>query len=347
MSSLYLEINYARIVGQSIDRWKIKKDSPFHGNGRCPICGDSATNKAKCRFHIIQHDDTLFCKCFNCDYSTNLVGFLKVHHPALYSEFIFERYRVNGEINQPIITKPKVLIDDSMLKPVKTASKTLIKLDLPLVSDLPKDHPAARYVASRCLPDYPFQFSSNFFNFSSQYNADLSKFKTDEARLIIPFFDREGNCYAFQGRSFAKNPMQKYITIVVNAKIPKIFGLGKVDFKKPLYICEGPIDSLFLDNCLASVNASLVSTAKKLAKVINKNQVTIIFDNEPRNKAIVNMYDEAINDGYKLVIWPTSPDIKEDINDLVLKNKKPEKIIAENTYSGLMAQLEFKKWKRC
>ena len=48
----------------------------------------------------------------------------------------------------------------------------------------------------------------------------------------------------------------------------------------------------------------------------------------------------------KIVIWSTSPDKKEDINDLVLRGKDVEAIIEKNTYSGLMAQLEFQRWKR-
>ena len=339
------------MVGQSIERWKIKKDNPFHGNGRCPICGDSASNKTKTRFHIIQHDDTLFCKCFNCDYSTNLLGFLKTYHPGMHSEFVFERYRVNGNEHVPIIQKPKVVLDDASFKPVKRASDAIFTLDLPLVSDLPENDPARLYMESRHLPTYPFQYASEFYKFSSQFNDELSKKQLnpnakDEARIVIPFFDHTGSVFAFQGRSLAKNPTQKYITIIVNPKIPKIFGIDRVSFKKPVSIVEGPIDSLFLDNCLASVNASLVSTAKKISGVINKSLVTIIYDNEPRNKEIVKMYGEAIDDGYNVVIWPTSPDKKEDINDLILAGKNPAKIIEKRTFKGLSAKLEFLKWKK-
>lgn len=346
MSFLFLEIKYARMVGQSIERWKIKSDNPFHGNGRCPVCGDSASNKTKTRFHIIQHDNTLFCKCFNCDYSTNLLGFLKTYHPGMHSEFIFERYRVNGNENVPIIQKPKVVLDDASFKPVKRDSDAIFTLDLPLVSDLPKNDPARLYMEARHLPEYPFMYASEFYKFSSQFNAELSNFKKDEARIVIPFFDRAGNVFAYQGRSLSKTAAQKYITIIVNAKIPKIFGIDRVNFKKPIKIVEGPIDSLFLDNCLASVNASLVSTAKKISGVINKDLVTIIYDNEPRNKIIVGHYDSAIKDGYGVVIWPKSCDGYKDINDLSLAGMNINKIIEKNTFRGLEAQIEFQKWKK-
>lgn len=345
MSFLYLEIKYARMVGQSIERWKIRNDNPFHGNGRCPVCGDSEKSKSKTRFHIKQHGDTLFCKCFNCDYSTNLVGFLKTYHPPLHSELLFERYRVSGSTDGPIITTPKV-VDDSALIPHKKTSEPSFKLDLPYVTDLDKNDPVRLYVESRHIPDYPFQFACNFYQFSSQFNSELCGFKRDEPRLVIPFFDRDNSVFAYQGRDLSGKSQQKYITIIVNPKIPKIFGIDRVDFKSPVKIVEGPIDSLFLKNCLASVNASLVSTAKKISGVINKDLVTIIYDNEPRNAVIVKHYEDAIKDGYNIVIWPKECDGLKDINNLALSGKNYTKIIERNTFRGLGAQIEFQKWKK-
>lgn len=347
MSDTYIEVKYARIVGQSVERWKVKNNSPFHGNGRCPICLDSQKSKSKCRFHIREHAGSVFVSCFNCGYSSNLLGFLKVYHSGLYSELIFEKYKDSATTNRPIINTPKSVVVSDALIPRKTAPDQLFKLDLPLVSDLPKDHPVALYVASRMLPNYPFQYAEKFYNFSSQFNEELSGCSHDEPRLIIPFFDRLGNTFAYQGRSLAKNSALKYVTIRINKKIPNIFGIDRCNFKKPISIVEGPIDSLFLDNCLASVNASLVSNAKKLINVCEKSNITLIYDNEPRNLQITKLYTEAIREGYRVVVWPTSPENKEDINDLILKGKNVMKIISENSYSGLMAQLQFSKWKRC
>lgn len=350
MSDLYIQIKYARIVGQSIERWSIKKDNPFHGNGKCHICGDSAKSSSKKRFHIIQHSDGLFVKCFNCDYSTNLNGYLKTYHTNLYQEMIFEKYKDAATSNAHIITTPK--FDDNVLKPVITSPDRLFTLSLPLVSSLPKDHPARLYVASRNIPEYPFLFAENFYAFSSQFNEDLLdengvlKTKIDEPRLIIPFYDKKGNCFAYQGRDLSGKSGLKYITIRINKKIPNIFGLDRVDFSKPITIVEGPIDSLFLKNCLASVNASLVSTAEKLKSVINSNLITLCFDAEPRNLQICKMYQDAITKGYRIVIWPVGHGEKVDINDLVNLGKDPQKIIDQNTYVGLTAQLMFDRWKK-
>lgn len=349
MSNLFLELKYARMLGSSIERWKVKNNSPFHGNGRCKVCGDSAKSKTLCRFHVREYSGACFVSCFNCGYSTNLIGYLKTFHPSLYSDFVFETYRVIDN-DKPLIksVSKSVVIDDSDLIPIKKPTKGLNLLDLPYVSDMDKDSAVARYVAARELPEYPFQYAQNFYSFSSQFNSELSSGKRDEARLIIPFFDRSGNVFAYQGRDLSGRSPLKYITITVNPKIPKIFGVDRVDFKKPLTIVEGPIDSLFLTNCLASVNASLVATANKLLSVVKKQDITLVFDNEPRNVVILKMYSSALADGYKVCIWPKECKNKKDINQMVLEgisSGEISEIIDKNSFSNLMGQIKFSDWR--
>ena len=80
--------------------------------------------------------------------------------------------------------------------------------------------------------------------------------KNDHPRLVIPFFDEKNNMFAFQGRAFG-NEQPKYITIVLDSQKEKIYGLNRVDWKKTVYVVEGPIDSLFLDNCIATAQSDL------------------------------------------------------------------------------------------
>ena len=337
MSDLYIQINYAKIVGRTLDRFKIKKESPLHINSRCPICGDSSKSNSLCRFHIREHDSNIFVSCFNCGYSTHLAGFLKTYHPSIYQEYIFERYK-SGPKDTPVIT--------TKIETIKTAPAALSSLDICYIKDLPETHPARSYVASRHLPAYPFMYAERFYEFASKYNPDLVKTERDEPRLIIPFFDRKGNIFAFQGRDLSGVSSLKYVTIRINKKIPNIFGLDRCNFKEPLIIVEGPLDSLFLRNSVAAVNSGLVATAEKLLPVINKHLITLVFDAEPRNREICKMYQDAITKGYKIVIWPLNQGDKVDINDLILRGKDPQKIIDSHTYQGLTAQILFDQWKK-
>ena len=69
------------------------------------------------------------------------------------------------------------------------------------------------------------------------------------------------------------------------------------------------------------------------------------FDNEKRNKQIVDRIEKAINKHFPVVIWPS--DVKEkDINDMVLSGLDVDSMLKSNTYSGLEAKAKLISWKR-
>jgi hypothetical protein len=72
---------------------------------------------------------------------------------------------------------------------------------------------------------------------------------------------------------------------------------------------------------------------------------TFVFDNEPRNKQIVQRYEKCIFQGERIVIWPKQ--VKEkDINDMVLAGHDVQELVEQNSYSGLEAKLKFTEWKK-
>mgnify|MGYP000453962962 CR=1 FL=1 len=164
--------------------------------------------------------------------------------------------------------------------------------------------------------------------------------ENDHPRLVIPFFDEKDNMFAFQGRAFGKEE-PKYITIILNSLKEKVYGLNRVDWKKTVYVVEGPIDSLFLDNCVATAQSDLRIKDRK-------GNVVLVPDNEPRNEQIVKQIEKFINNNYSVVLWPES--IKEkDINDMVIAGytkEQVQEIITDNTFSGAAAQLRFSEWRK-
>ncbi len=70
-----------------------------------------------------------------------------------------------------------------------------------------------------------------------------------------------------------------------------------------------------------------------------------VYDNEPRNTEIVKRIQSAISSKQTVVIWPINISEK-DINDMVLSGHDVQKIVEENRYSGLEAQVQFNNWKR-
>lgn len=74
-----------------------------------------------------------------------------------------------------------------------------------------------------------------------------------------------------------------------------------------------------------------------------------IYDNEKRNVEIVSRIEKSIELKNSIVIWPKGI-IEKDINDLILSGNTSsdiEKIIKNNTFTGLEAKLKLMGWKRC
>ena len=77
----------------------------------------------------------------------------------------------------------------------------------------------------------------------------------EEPRLVIPFFDKSRKMFAVQGRALGQSDL-RYITVRIDEQYPKIYGLDRVDISKPIYVVEGPIDSLFIENCICLLYTS-------------------------------------------------------------------------------------------
>jgi len=271
--------------------------------------------------------------------------FLETIDPAAYKDYLRERF-VERSSNTSNIVEPAADISKFHVpKFIKyTALNTLKK-----ISQLEVDHPARKYIVRRQIPNpyhaklfYAPKFKT-FVNTLIPDKFDLSK--KDEPRLIIPFVDKEKNLFGFQGRAFG--PVEpRYITIILDHDKPKVYNLESIDVKQRVYVVEGPIDAMFLHNCVAMCGAHLDETINTVG--VKPHNVTVVYDNEPRNKEIVKAIEKAIDKGYSVCIWPQHVQQK-DINDMVISGLSPNKIqqiIDQHTYSDLVAKMQLIQWKR-
>jgi DNA primase len=170
--------------------------------------------------------------------------------------------------------------------------------------------------------------------------------KYEEDRIIFPLIDRNGKMFGYQGRALNKNEELKYITIMLEEHA-KIYGLDTVDLSKKIPVFEGPIDSLFIENSLASCGGKVTSNLELLNTP--KENFIVVYDNEPRSKHTIKKIEQTIEDGFNVCIWPDEVKQK-DINDMILKGKLTapdiKKIIEANTFRGLTATLRLNEWKK-
>jgi len=70
-----------------------------------------------------------------------------------------------------------------------------------------------------------------------------------------------------------------------------------------------------------------------------------VYDNEPRNREIINRISKTIDRGDKVIIWPDEI-VEKDINDMILSGHNIMSILKLNTYSNLEAKVKFNNWKK-
>jgi len=204
------------------------------------------------------------------------------------------------------------------------------------LSNLPSDHVCIKYVEGRKIPKKYFDklyYTERFKDIAQTVDRDAS----DSPRLVIPFFNESGEMFAMQGRALDDDPM-RYITLVFNKEEDLLFGRDRVDLSKSFKVVEGPIDSLFLENTVAT--AGIGSVPNKYIP-----NAVICLDNEPRNRDIVKIIKKNIDKGFSVVIWPDNIKHK-DINDMVLNGIQVEEVINNNTTKGMSAILKLNNWKK-
>jgi hypothetical protein len=263
-------------------------------------------------------------------------NFLKTMDKSLYREYQLERYKEesNGNVAKPDFSYVAV-------KPVFNIQK---KINLPTIKSLSEEHIAKQYVRSRKIPiDTELYYAHDFKSFVLEMLPDYEKTLYTESRIIIPFYDKDKKLLGFQGRAVGESKV-KYITVKLDDDFQKVYGLDRVDLSKRIYVVEGPIDSLFLQNSLATMDASLYN----ITLLLGNHDYVFIHDNEPRNSAIVKQMAKTISHNKNIFIWPQDI-VSKDINDWILTGATTSEILSiidRNTFEGLRAKLEFERWRK-
>ena len=328
----YIDVKYINLCSTILDKFKQKTTSLWQF--RCPVCGDSQQNKNKARGFIYEKGNKYFYRCHNCEFGTSFGRFLEKVNPSLHREYITEQYREKKVVKQ----------DDNISKFSFVPEFNNVLNGLQKISSLEKDHPARQYLSERLVPEKYFSklyFCTEFKKWTNRVVPNkFSTLKGDTPRLVIPFFDSSNNIIGFQGRSFDPKDLCKYITIKLKGVEDLIYGQERINNRKRKYCVEGPLDSLFLPNCMAMAGIKF--------NVFDLDTI-IVLDNEKRNKEIVNSLQKFITNGYSVCIWPEGVNGK-DINDMILNGMTSEEILGvidTNTYSGLQADFILSQWRKC
>ena len=342
---LSCHINYVKLF---------KKKSDALWNFRCPYCGDSKKNRTKARGFVFRKKNDLFYKCHNCGVGTTLGKLIEHVDLNTHKDYIMERYKTGCDtitpkpefkFNAPVFNRNK----STKRNKLGRSSESIVK-ELKSISELHHEHPARKIVEQRRLPRSSYKdlfLCPEFYKFTNRLIPNkFPSLDGDHPRLLIPFRNEEGEIFAYQGRAFG-NEQPKYLTIKLQDR-DKIFGLDRVVKKEPIYVVEGPLDSLFLDNCIAVGGADFDRPLLIDGSLISNGELTVVFDNEPRNKEICKLIEKTINTGRKICLWPESMEHK-DINDMILggyTKEEIQEIIKQNTFQTASAKMQFETWRK-
>lgn len=309
---------------------------PGHYNFRCNVCGDSAKSKSMKRGHLkLRNSDDgesfWYYRCFNgeCECSDRPYWsgkrWLKTFFPDLYESYRSERF-ATGSLNsaeyirdleaKAIEFQKKREAKEKARKEKREAYN--VKFFKPITSDLGIKFEAAR---EECIRrQIPEDIWKRFYY---AVGGDY------EDRIIIPFFDKNDAIYYFQARAmFACN--NKYINRTSN-KDNAIYNIHHIDKNKPVIVVEGPIDSMFIDNAVATLG---LSVSQSMEDLMRQMSCYYIFDDD---QAGVDTARKYIDNGKHVFLWKKFKQAygiqdqydedgykkKSDINDVyILLNRK-------------------------
>lgn len=309
---------------------QIIKNYPGRINFCCPLCGDSANDVNKRRGNIITRGKFAgFYKCHNCGTAMSVVKFLKkcgidsIDKKLIsYVDNEISSY-ANNPYNQTISTADALFYVDEIDE--LCVPRDVIKNALHLLECDGSDgnNYGAKYLHSRL-----------------QYNHQKFLYNESMDQLYILNLTPSGKVFGFQRRELNKQRADKYgkyktyslskiYTDVLKIEIPEdiseliseynetsmIFNILCVDYNKPIFVTEGPMDAILLGNCIA-----LCGGSKRFNQGIE--DLYYIYDSD---KDGVKYAINALNEGKNVFMWRKYLNdngiemrSKWDINDLFL-----------------------------
>ena len=319
-----VDSKYIGLVSSRLQKFKRVKTDLY--NFRCPICGDSQKNKNKTRGYLYRVKNNTNFKCHNCGASMSFNNFLKDIDTTLHKQYTLEKFKEGHTGRNFVVEAPKLEFKKPLFKS---------KINLPKASSNPI---AAEYLRNRKIDPDKFYYADKFMEWTNTQKQTFDTINRDEARIVIPMYDKTKNLIGFQGRALGKS-FTKYITVMLDEEAPKVYGLETIDKTSSVYITEGPFDSTFIHNSIAMCGADADISGWGISNPV------WVYDNEPRNREIVERIRKTIDGGNSIVIWPNNIEQK-DINDMVLAGHDVMSVLKLNTYSGLQAKIKFNNWKK-
>jgi len=268
-------------------------------------------------------------------------NFIKNENGGIYREYLRELYS-NKKKPDNIGSKLKETV--LPIRNDRTKAKSNFLSSVTQVSKLPEDSPIREYLRNRKIPDSMYNRIGVVQDFSSYYNSLNNSNTTNKSnhrpRIVFPYFDENNRPFMAACRTLPGDSSTKYMYVFPDkSSMPehRVYGLWKLNTKRPILVTEGQIDSLFLENAI-SIGGTNYTKSQFLLN--HKDKVIIVPDNDwINNREVRKSLISAVQVGFSVSFLPKSDRFK-DINDYIIggtDSKYLENYLLSNPMSGTKA----------
>jgi len=298
----------------------------YHGG--CPTCHEGKSWKKKSRLNYIPNKDMIHC--FNCNRTWSPTNWIMEQSGKKFFEIIEEAKEYNFDIselesNDPLKENinPNILPQDSIN--LFNSEQTNYYRNNKVVVD------ALKYLNSRRL--------TTAINKPKAFYISLTDY-IHKNRLVIPFYDIHNKIIWYQTRALYKKDevdRPKYLSKMDSEK--SVYNIDNINPQLDyIFIFEGPIDSMFVQNGVAMAGLNLSETQTKQMQRYPLHQKIWVLDNEfDTNENVKDSMNRLLERGERVFIWPKKYKGIKDINSLCVKVNKdsisPDFFI-KNSYEG-------------
>lgn len=310
-------------------------------NCACPICREGKSFNKKRRCFYIPKNNLIFCH--NCGWSSRPYNWIRqvsgLSDAELFKEIDEGDYDVGIQWE-----------DKKEKEQVPTLPEDSINLFDPNQVEYYKSdgliRKVVRFIEDRRLDTAVNKPRALYFSL---------KDKVHKFRLVIPFFDTEGELVYYQSRKlFDFDKKEKYISKTGGQRT--IFNIDKVDSSlDEVFIFEGPIDACFTKNGIAiggiNVSSQLFSQLQEeQMKSLMFFKKIWVLDSQWLDETSLEKTEILLRERERAFIWPENVGTRyKDFNEMCVALRLNEihgDFIKKNTFEGLEGVLKLTAIKR-
>jgi hypothetical protein len=288
-------------------------------NAGCPVCKEGSSFGRKKRLYYYPDSNTFFC--FNCNKNWNAYEWLrdacKMTFKEIKEEVNSNNYRINiGEsvFQTKQIKQSSILPHNSI--DLGDTNQLLFYKNNEFINT------ALTYINKRKL--------NTALNKPKTFFLSLTDFM-HKNRLCIPFYDNNKKVIYYQTRAL-DNSLPAYLNKINEDK--RVFGLDNIKNNiDHIFIFEGPIDAMFVENGVAVTGLNLTDKQKEDLSIFPLHKKIWVPDNQHIDKAAKEKTDTLLSQKMSVFLWPENIKCK-DFNELAIllnQNYISHKFILNNT----------------